>query len=401
MRNFKPLLAAGLVSALLAVPAGAGAAREFNLGDSGLSVSGTAQQLGAPGSYGSASISVAVPGENPASEGVNPITGEAYSGAYRPVLVSIDSDPAALPHWGVSSADITYEFPIQADGSTRSVAVFMGDVPASAGPVRSARVVMGSLREMWGGTLAFYGYQEGRDKNNFKDWASANSDAGGLKYPAYLNGMSKNSDWFPRSNEDRHVAPHNVRLDLTRVMADYRLSPAAHPFQFTETGLERGEDVNGIVVSYKNSSNGVYVSAYQYDAGSGLYARYRNGAPYVDALTGQACGYANVIVVRTDISWASGNPSRPVIRLNGQGVCEIFQNGKYIRGTWVRDCTETKGLHNRMIFLDENGNELPMKVGKTFVQIVDNEQPVVVVADGQIAGAVAPQSQRNTVGAAH
>ena len=401
MRNFKSLLAAGIASALLAVPTIAGAAGEFSLSASGLSASGMAQQLGAPSSYGSASISVAVPGENPAIDGVNPITGEAYSGAYRPVLVTIDAHPEALPHWGVSSADITYEFPIQADGSTRSLAVFMGDIPASAGPVRSARVAMGSLREMWGGTLAFFGYQEGRDKNNFKDWANANSDAKGLKYPAYLNGISKNSSWFPRSNEDHHISPHNVRLDLSQVMADYQLSPAAHPFQFTQTGLERGEDVSGLVVSYKNSSNGVYVSAYQYNAASGLYERYRNGAPYVDALNGQTCGYANVIVVRTDISWASGNPSRPVIRLNGQGVCEIFQNGKYIRGTWVRDCTETSGLKNRMVFLDENGNELPMKAGKTFVQIVDNEQPVVVVADGQIAGAVAPQNQRNTVGASH
>ena len=105
-----------------------------------------------------------------------------------------------------------------------------------------------------------------------------------------------------------------------------------------------------------------------------------------------------MIVLRTDISWASGNPSRPVIRLNGQGVCEIFQNGKYIRGTWVRDCTETKNLKNRMVFLDENGDELPMQRGKTFIQIVDNGQPVVVLADQRIEGSVEPQEQRLTIG---
>ncbi|MFR5788163.1 MAG: DUF3048 C-terminal domain-containing protein [Christensenellales bacterium] len=72
--------------------------------------------------------------------------------------------------------------------------------------------------------------------------------------------------------------------------------------------------------------------------------------------------------IRTDISWASGNPSRPVIRLNGQGAAEIFQNGKYIRGSWARDCSATKNLKNRMVFFDENGEELPMKVGKTFIR---------------------------------
>ena len=71
---------------------------------------------------------------------------------------------------------------------------------------------------------------------------------------------------------------------------------------------------------------------------------------------------------------------------------------KYIRGSWARDCSETKNLNNRMVFFDENGEELPMKVGKTFIQIVDNEQPVVVVADEAVSGSIEPQKQRSTVG---
>lgn len=131
---------------------------------------------------------------------------------------------------------------------------------------------------------------------------------------------------------------------------------------------------------------------------TGLYERYRNGEPYYDALNGAQTEYANVIVLRTDVSWYNGAPQRPVIQLVGQGVAEIFQNGKYIRGTWARDCSATKKLNNRMVFFDENGEELPMKVGKTFIQIVDNEQPVVVVADEAIDGAVEPQAQRDRVG---
>ena len=51
-----------------------------------------------------------------------------------------------------------------------------------------------------------------------------------------------------------------------------------------------------------------------------------------------------------------------------------------------------------MVFFDENGEELPMKVGKTFIQIVDNEQPVVVVADEAVSGSIEPQKQRDMVG---
>lgn len=397
MNHFLKLTSAVALCALMAIPTAAGAAREFTLDDAGIAASGYAQQLGAPKSYGSEKLSVKMPKENGMQDGVNPITGEAFSGDYRPTLITVDSHPAALPNWGVGSADLIYEMPIQADGSTRQLALFMGEYPAEgAGPVRSARVPMCSLREMWGGVFCFYGYQGGRDKNNMKDWIEANSSVKKLKYP-YLNGISKNTGWFQRMSDGGHVGPHNVRLNMSEVEADYRESPTPHPFVFSETGLERGEDVNGIVINYK-VTNDAYRTAYEYNASTGLFERYRNGAPYTDGNTGEVCAYANVIVIRTDVSWSSGNPSRPVIRLNGQGVAEIFQNGKYIRGTWARDCSATKKLNNRMVFFDENGEELPMKVGKTFIQIVDNEQPVVVVADEAIDGAVEPQAQRDRVG---
>lgn len=366
MNRFLRLSSSLALCALLAVPAAAGAARDdFDLSASGISSSGYAQQLGAPKSYGSGKITLKMPKENPVAEGVNPITGEAFTGEYRPTLVSIDAHPAALPHWGAASADLIYEMPIQADGSTRELALFMGDCPDGAGPVRSARVPMCSLREMWGGVFAFYGYQGGRDKNNMKSWVEANSSVKKLKYP-YLNGISKHADWFPRTSDGGHVGPHNVRLDLSAVYADYSETPKPHPFTFTETGLERGENVNGVVINYKTTAD-AYMTAYEYNPATGLFERYRNGYAYTDGNTGETCAYANVIVLRTDISWASGNPSRPVIRLNGQGVAEIFQNGKYIRGSWARDCSETKNLNNRMVFFDENGEELPMKVGKTFI----------------------------------
>ena len=381
-----------MTALLLALPA---LAADFSA--SGLTASGTAQQLGKAKDNGGKKITVRVPAENPLVDGESPLTGEPFSGNTNLVLANIDTHPRALPHWGVAAADIIYELPIQADGSTRSLALFLTEHPDSAGPIRSARVPMASLREMWGGTYCFYGYQGGRDSNNVKDWVTANSARKKFAAPEYLNGMTKNSQWFPRSSDQSHVAPYNVRMDMNAVLSGGTAEANLHPFIFTDEPLDRGEDVNGVIISYKQTSP-AYVSAYQYNEATGLYDRYRNGAPYIDGNTGEACAYANVIVLRTDISWASGNPSRPVIRLNGQGVCEIFQNGKYIRGTWVRDCTETKNLKNRMVFLDENGDELPMQRGKTFIQIVDNGQPVVVLADQKIEGSVEPQEQRLTIG---
>ena len=140
-------------------------------------------ELPSKGISASMNITVNVPAENEATEGVNPLTGETWYGRYTPILVTIDAHPDALPHWGVSSADIMYEMPVQADGSTRSVALFMGDIPSYAGPVRSGRVPFASLREIWGGAWVFYGEQNwsGKGTNlvvDVSDWAlNLHSDA--------------------------------------------------------------------------------------------------------------------------------------------------------------------------------------------------------------------------------
>ena len=391
MKKATLILMAMLFSLLAICPAWA----EFDISQSGLIVSGKAQQLGKPESYGSEKIKVPVPDENTAQGGVNPITGENWQGDYRPVLVNIDSHPRALPHWGVASADLIYELPIQADGSTRQVALFMGEYPEIAGPVRSARIPMASLAEMWGAPYYFFGYQGGT--TSVKEWVQKYSANRKFSYP-YTELMNKKKGvWYNRTSDGNHVAPYNVTLIMDKVKEEYNVSPKMHAFLFDDTGLTRGELVNGVVIPYKTTSP-AYLTAYQYNEATGLYDRYRNGEPYTDMLTGEGTSFANVIVIRTNVSFMNGNPSRPVIRLNGQGVCEIFQNGHYIRGTWVRNCSETKNLNNRMVFLDENGNELPMKVGKTFIQIVDNEQPVIAVSDETIEGSIEPQVQRLMIG---
>ena len=97
-------------------------------------------ELPTKGITASRKITVNVPDENPAQDGINPLTGESWYGNYYPILVNIDAHPEALPHWGVASADLIYEMPIQADGSTRELALFMGDYPDGAGCTLSSAI---------------------------------------------------------------------------------------------------------------------------------------------------------------------------------------------------------------------------------------------------------------------
>ena len=136
-----------------------------------------------------------------------------------------------------------------------------------------------------------------------------------------------------------------------------------HPFQFNSDGLDHGASALGLTIEYKDN----YISSYTYNEVTRTYDRFFNGEPYVDANNNVQCSYANVLVVRTDISWYRNYPSRPVVQLVGQGTLEVFQNGRYIRGTWVRakdnnasDSEDLETLAQRMVFFDDQGNELQL-----------------------------------------
>ena len=348
-------------------------------------------------------ITATIPPENPVIIGENPLTGELWSGAYHPILVQTDADPNALPHWGVSSADITYELPLYMDGNTRQLVLFMSEIPSYAGPVRSARVNMASIRQMWGAAWAFAGTQE--------DWKRENPsiDVGDFvrsmnmepwkgsrwAFP-FLNGLDGNyNELFVRQRDGEHVAPHNLAVLLPGVESLFTSEPQMHPFRFADGPQTRGIPVTSISLDYK-TTRPAFESSYIYDEGSEMYFRFREGMPYRDGLNGETCSYANVIVVHTHIDYFNNVKSRPIIRLIGQGTADIFQNGRWIRGSWVRGIPsdgnpetgepigETKILdranqESRMVFLDDLGQEIEMQRGPTFIQVVDEHRLIVSV----------------------
>ncbi|MBR1408454.1 MAG: DUF3048 domain-containing protein [Clostridia bacterium] len=349
----------------------------------------------------STAVSRAIPPENPAEAGINPLTGETWSGRYHPIMVQTDADPNALPHWGVSSADIIYELPLHSMGNTRQVALYMSEIPSIAGPVRSARVPMASLREMWGAAWVFCGIQS--------DWRMENTLIDVHDFTSYFHPDCKQSgrwifpfmdgtdaqyvDLFARQRDKMHVAPHNLSIDLYGVASLYNYEPMMHPFKFTDEPRTNGTEVSGITITYREKSP-AFVSSYVYDRGSGKYLRYREGMPYVDGLNDEPCEFANVIVVYTDVSWYNGNNSRPVIRLLGEGTADIFQNGRWIRGSWIRgavrgqqDMMDPAAQQSRMVFVDEFGHEVEMQRGKTFIQVVDEHHlDVAVMTSEDIPG---------------
>ncbi|MBO5568080.1 MAG: DUF3048 C-terminal domain-containing protein, partial [Clostridia bacterium] len=202
---------------------------------------------------------------------------------------------------------------------------------------------------------------------------------------------------FERRNDGNHVAPHNLSIYTQGVSSLFTYEPAKRPFQFTDEPLNRGTDVSGITINYREKKPR-FISSYEYDPSTGLYTRYRENVPYIDGISGETCRYSNVIVLYTRVDWYNGAQSRPVIRLIGQGTADIFQNGKWIRGSWVRGAGEgqqyemdEKALDGRMVFFDESGKELTFQRGKTFIQIVDEHRLDVSVTTNEYIEGGNPQ----------
>jgi hypothetical protein len=336
--------------------------------------------------------------ENPVIEGENPLTGEPWEGEYKPVMTTIDTHPDAYPLWGVSSADIMFEMPIQKDGSTRGLALYMGEIPEGSGPVRSARIAAASLREIFNAPFVYYGMRETKSTSVSDWWKKYHKEfrsSGKFNYPL-IDLMQPRYNEINQRVKDGHQNPHNVMVDVAAVrdLGDTNAKP--RPFLFSDEGLTSGAKVRSITIPYKNNYN----PSYTYDEEAGVYYRYNNGEMTLDGLNNQPAVFANVILLRTTITW-KGNPGA-VIPLVGEGTCEIFSNGYYQRGTWVRasskKANEEDSLEERLVFLDENGEELVFKRGSTFISIMDNEQEVDIAAEGEVnvAGAKAGKAPEAT-----
>jgi hypothetical protein len=91
--------------------------------------------------------------------GLNPLTGLVVADLSlldrRPVAVKISNYPRSVrPQWGLSLADIVYEYYINND-LTRFYAIFYGQNASLAGPIRSGRLFDGYLTDLYKDVFVF------------------------------------------------------------------------------------------------------------------------------------------------------------------------------------------------------------------------------------------------------
>ena len=294
----------------------------------------------------------------PRTPGACPLTGQPAPGGVpaRPALaVKLDNLPAARPQYGLRSADIVYEEPVEG-GLTRFIAIFQCRDATRVEPIRSARIIDPQIVEQYGAHPLF-AYAGGIDAAVAAVASSPLVDVGTARAPA---GTYR--------RDPARSAPHNL---YSSTAALYAAGQARHapevappaPFGF---GPEPAGAAPAATLRIAYPASPV---SWTWQAGAGEWARSYPSGPAA-AAEGGTLSAANVIVVSV-VMYPSAYVEDPsgvhenLLTLTGSGPVQVLRDGSVITGTWQR-----AALSERTRYLDGAGRPIPMAPGPTWVELV-------------------------------
>ena len=325
---------------------------------------------------------------NPVVEGEFPFTGlKAETDEerdaldhYTPILVVYDNNIDGYMHTGVGSADIIFQVPNQSTGNNKLLVLFASHFPAYAGGTRSARLTATPFAlALDSAYVSAGGPPIDDDTVGTDNWRKKWKYRLDEKYFDTTSGRP----YKHRATDQGLQNVSNLMAHVQEIRNDYLVPKGIEfekrPFLFTDEPLTRGEAASVIDMKfYENSAPGANSNensncTFHYEEGLGYSRDILVGTEF-DRETEEFLYFANVIVMRVKIQ------SKEVLgtsykyydkNLVGSGKADIFQNGRYIRGAWYRE-NET----SRLIFLDDEGNELQFQRGASYI-VVNNSNCVV------------------------
>jgi len=275
----------------------------------------------------------------------------------RPLLaVKIENSEDARPQSGMDAADVVFEELVEG-GITRFMVLFHSELPAVAGPVRSARPVDVDLLSGFGASGFAY--------------SGARAEVEGLLGSAPSVRVVEGVDGFFRDTVRR--APHNLYIEPETVR-DVVEQRGARPlidigWVFDETApdgaltcpasdADCADPGAAIVVEMSRS----FRSGWTYDAAAGVYRRDQNGRPFAVSGPGEI-GAANVVVLATrHYVGASGYDETDATTDGAPAI--VLRDGRRYEARWVKP---TAG--DLLRILTPDGEPFPLKPGATWLHL--------------------------------
>ena len=279
----------------------------------------------------------------------------------RPFAVMINNiEYAGTRHCGIGQASILYEAIVEG-GITRMMGLFENFDADKIGSTRSARHYFVSFASEYDAIFAHFG-QTSYALDKIAELGVDN-----------LSGLSAlGTTVYYRDNTIN--PPHNAFTSKKGLVegakaAGYRLKykkgqESHFTFYKENRKLKHGKPAGNIVLSFTAYT----APSFEYHKKDGLYYRSQFGGPHIDTLTGEQLAFKNILV-QFVTEWNIDNHGYQTMDLSDTtGTGYYFTNGKGKKITWRKQ--ESTGY---MRYLNEDGSELSINPGKTYIAIMPDD----------------------------
>lgn len=295
-------------------------------------------------------------------------------GNRRPVAIMLNNLEAAQPMSGVSYADVVYEYVVE--GSiTRLMGLFENyDKLDKIGSVRSCREYFVYTMLEFDAIYMHFGQ------------ASYAVDLLNQDYVDNLNGLGEAGDTCFYRTTDRQ-APHNVYTSAAGIDAGikklrYRrdhYDGYKGKFKFCDLDKEVTNE-NGSPATHIEPKYKINKPWFDYNEETGKYDRFQYDGPQIDELTGEQISYDNVILQYN--FWTQlDEKDYLAFDCHSGGAIQYCTKGKCVYGTWKREINEDNYNLSAIRYYDQDGNELEINNGKTFICVIQNTDVEKVVVE--------------------
>jgi len=278
--------------------------------------------------------------------------------ALRPaVAVKVENNPVAYPLAGLEQAELVYEELVEG-GQTRFMAIYHCSDSTKVGAVRSSRQVDPAIMSPTTQILAAAGGNDiVRDFLTKAGVFLIDEDSAGAAM-----------ERVPRAGVAlEHTLFGNTKLLRKLGAKEYSEPPPQDQFKFGEL-TAKSKKARQVAVQF---SSAVTVN---YEWAQNKWLRSERGAPFMSE-SGEQIGVDNLIIEEhivnnsTTIFDVAGNPSIEIADVTGSGRAVLFRDGRVIVGRWVR-----KNEKDRVIYETKDGEELTLKPGTTWVELMPNDK---------------------------
>lgn len=292
----------------------------------------------------------------------------------RPIAVMVDNEKKALPHYGLTQADVVYEMmnSLLNGRITRFMAIVKDwESLEQFGSIRSARTTNFMIAPEWnaivchdGGPFYINPYLANPYVDNFSGTFSRVDNGKAREYTEYIvsGDLEKNfeSTGYSKEYNEYYEGPH------------YQFASEKNPVDFSDN--EHAIDAALVDLPFQHNE-----SELRYDEEDQLYYYYEYGEAHLDPANdnAQLC-FKNLLIQKCDYSQYDENGYMVFnVMVSGQDGYYIT-NGKAIHVTWSksRDTEPTR-------YYNDDGVEITINTGKTYVGFVPSDNWDDLVIEGK------------------